>query len=366
MMRSDQARNVRTTKLRGTDKVETDVFGVLEIISFVGGVAAGLITNALWDMRSAIRRRLTRLVEGRVQRERFEPSSIGLYPINRWSVGRPVERHQVRMTVQRERPRQAWLDTEEWQRLAREFSRSASGEIAYLVGFSIDHRESRDGETFTYSVAPCDFSEHLATAKYLEDHPETVQEIRSALEAGHIAELARTAPPGLIKVNVAILSSSNRFLAIQRSGAVHSKRGLWTVGPNETMRLARGAVPGSRPEDIFELGERCLREEIGFEPSDYERLTISWMGYEASSVSVKVFAQAYTSLPEARIDESLDAAHGVFEIQRSAWIPFTRRVLADITENWRSGDSEGRVWSSSAPFALHELRRMRAMLRGVS
>jgi hypothetical protein len=337
--------------------------GTSEVLSFVGGIIAGLLTNMLWDMRFVIRRRVVRYFESKTAVPPFEPSSVGLYPINRWSAHRPISQDQIEMHVIHDRPRQVWCDAMEWQHLADEFSRSYSGRIAYLIGFEVDHRESKHGASFVYSVTPCDYSEHLATARYLDDHPEVVRRICEVFRSGRLSEFASSAPPSLIKINVSLLNSNGRFLALQRSGAVHTKRGLWTTGPNETMRLIAGSVPGVRQEDLFDLAERCLREELALEPSDYETPMVSWIGYEASTASVKVFAHAYTNLSEQRVEEAAGSAHSVFEVQRLAWLPLTRRTIADIGVNWRTGDSGGRIWSSSAPFALHELWRMRIGLR---
>jgi hypothetical protein len=333
-----------------------------EMISFGGGIAAGLLTNAMWDLRSHILRHLTRLTNRRSEPLRFDPLSVGFYPINQWTPARLLERRYVSMNVTGERPDLVWFDQDEWRAMAKEHAQSHSGDTAYLVAFDIDHRESGHGEFFSYTVAPCDYSEHLATVQYLDEHPATRLAIAAQLEAGRIAEFARQAPPSLVKINVAVLSGENRFLAIQRSGAVYGKRGLWTAGPNETMRLQHRAVPGTAPEDLFGLAERCLREELGLEPSSCESITISWIGYEARTASIKIFAQARTFLSELVLAEAMGVAHGLYEAQRAVWLPFTRHMLLDIVGNWDRGDSGGRLWSSSAPFALQELWRMRPAL----
>lgn len=341
------------------------MIGASEAISFIGGIGAGILTNALWDSRHHLRRKITRIASRKPDPLAFDPFSIGFYPINRWTPTRPLDRRHLDMTVSDERPDQIWCDPAEWRRLADEYSQACSGDTAYLVAFGIDHRESEQGESFSYTVTPCDYSEHLATARYLDEHIEVRRAIEAVLDAGQIADFARHAPPSLIKVNVTVLSGENRFLAIQRSGAVYSKRGLWTAGPNETMRLPRRMVPGSQMEDLFGLADRCLREEVGIEPSSYEKVTISWIGYEAHTASVKVFAQVRTHLSEPELAEAMSTAHGLYEAQRVVWLPFSRRVVLDIIKNWQRGDSAGRIWSSSAPFALQELWRMKSALHAV-
>jgi hypothetical protein len=266
------------------------------------------------------------------------------------------------MSVAAQRPVQEWLDQATWARIADEFRSSEAGETAYLTWFAIDNRENRHSQAFRYAVTPCDYSECLATASYLSDHPDAKLAIREKLAAGEAIEFAKTSPPGIIKINVALLDRDNHFLAMQRSSAVREKRGIWTVGPNETMKFPQSAVPGSRAEEFFGLAERCLREEVGLEVPDYGEVTISWIGYDAGTASVKVFAQAVARLTASEVNERMSACHSLFEVQRTAWLPFRKRPINDIVRNWNDGDSEGRIWSSSAPLALQELWRMRRSL----
>lgn len=335
---------------------------ISDVISFSSGVVAGLFTNALWDQRRYARRILAPLMERKRPGFGSDSATLDLYPINRWSPSRPLDRHRLKMQISSVRPETAWMDTAEWQQLVDDLSATASGSTAYLTDYSIDHRESASGHIFSYTVCPCTYSEHLGTVRYLEDHPEIQDVIRATLSSGQSLAFARSSPPSIIKINVAVLSESDHFLAVKRSGAVHAKKGLWTVGPNETMALPTHSVPGMPPEDLFGLAERCLREEVGLEVNDYYKMNISWIGHEAATASVKVYAQVRTSLPNDDLVERMNASHGLFEIQDFSWLPLSRGIVADITKNWNRGDRLGRIWSSSAPLALHELRRFRHAL----
>lgn len=229
--------------------------------------------------------------------------------------------------------------------------------------FAADGPDEGLGGAFSYTVSACDYAEHLATLTYLRANCEARERIKEAFDAGKLAEFARTSPPSLIKINVAVLSPDRRFLAIQRSAAVQTKKGLWTVGPNETMALTAVNLPGRRYEDLFELAERCLREEVGMEPDDYGPVQISWIGYEADTAIVKVFAQVQAKISSAEALGRMSSAHSLYEAQDAAWLPFVSSTLSDIIENWEDGDQAGRRWSSSAPLALQELWRMRRAVR---
>jgi hypothetical protein len=333
-----------------------------EVISFASGIFAGLFTNILWDRRNLLRPYVRKFKKQKLEILGFDPLTIGLYPINRWTPVRRLEPHRLRMVVESRRPGQKWFDQEELQHYVDEISLEHDGNTAYLVGFTIDHRESRLGEEFCYSVTPSRYSEHLATVRYLRVHPDVLERIKNTLSAGSMAEFAQTSPPSLIKINVTVCNKDNQFLALHRSGAVYAKKGLWTVGPNETMRLEDTSVPGSKNEDLFGLADRCLREELGLEPEEYGGVHFSWIGYEAETLSVKAFAHVVMTISDSDFAERLSGAHGLYEIQGYTWIPLAGDTVRDIITNWRTGDANQRKWSSSAPVALQELWRMKSLL----
>ncbi|MGP4029956.1 hypothetical protein [Actinomadura sp. 3N407] len=334
---------------------------VSDFISFGTGILAGLLTNVLWDQRRPLRNRMVGRRRLNIWPLGFDPSSVDLYPINTWSVSRQLSPHRLKMKIADGRPTQEFFDQRIWEQLAEGLTEH-SGSCAYLVAFDIDHRESAAGEQFGYTVFPCGYHEHLATVEYLKRHPETQTLIRNRLADGEVSTVTTASPPGLIKINVTVLNAQNNFLALQRSGAVHTKKGLWTTGPNETMHYEDNWTPGSRPEDLFGLAERCLREELGLERPDYGKVHISWIGYEATTLSTKVFSHVTTRLSYPEFTERLTSAHSLYEIQNAAWLPFTRRYIEDIMAGWRTGDQSSRRWSSSAPLALQEQWRFRELL----
>jgi hypothetical protein len=329
-------------------------------ITFASGIASAYLTEVLWEQRRRVRRVFNRWRTARPDVLDFDPLSVGLYPINRWSPARPLVRHRLRMHVTTARPSSHWVDDVEWRACLNDLRRIHSGRIAYMTGFSIDHRESDHGEFFHYWVTPCDYSEHLATVWFLGGHPDVREKIRNMLEKGQVSEFLRHSPPSLIKINVSLVSDDDKVLAVQRSGAVQEKKGQWTLGPNETMSLDSAAVPGTPPEDLFGMAERCLREEVDLEPSDYGPVSISWIGCEAATASVKVYAQVRCRLPAREIIDRLFRAHSVYEMQDMAWIPFTRRALTYVVG--AAGHGGDRAWSSSAPLAAQELWRMHSSL----
>jgi hypothetical protein len=333
------------------------------LIAFLIGVASGLSANMLWVRRWRLRAGLERVRKPRFDVLDFDPASVGLFPINRWSSARPLSREKLQMSVVAPRPRQTWLNHRDWSELAEHFkSQGKSGDIGYLVDFEVDHHETEEGASFCYKVSHCDYWEHLATLEYFRSKESERSKVWELFQRGRILEFTQNAPPAAIKINVTVVSPERQFLAIQRSGAVEHKKGLWTAGPNETMVLKPHPTPGTQHEDLFGLAERCLREELALEPSDYGAINISWMGYDVSSAQTKVYAQVKSHLPAREVNKRMTQAHGIFEAQQTEWISITKRGILHIMENWESGDSAGRIWSASAPHALQELWRFRSAL----
>jgi hypothetical protein len=332
------------------------------LVGFFLGIFSGILTNIVWERRHWLRYQLTTRRQRSSGPLGFDPTTVGLFVINRWSAGRPLHRNLLKTTVSESRPHaQKWFDEQRYAEILAAIALDHDGATCYLTDFRIDHRESRAGEFFCVTLTPARYSEHLATSRYLRENPETYARISAALASGDLREFAHGAPPASVKINVAILSLSNKFLAIQRSSAVDEKKNLWTVGPNEVMRPP-GAQPGYK-EDFFLLAERGLREELGLEPYDYGPISISWIGYYLPNVSVKVYAQVLTRLTEHDLMEKFGAAESIFEARELAWISFDHTHVMDVVRNWNRGDAEGRMWSDSAPLALQELWRMRSCLR---
>jgi hypothetical protein len=333
------------------------------IVGFASGIVTSIIANYIWSRRARLR---LLVADRRAKRSKildFDPAEVDLFALNRWTLRRYLDRDNLVMKISSERPPQKWFDEAEWNSLYTELAQSYSGDIAYLVDVNVDHRESAEGRKFRYTVAHCSYAEHLATVEYLKRHPNARSSIRAAIAGGKMLDFVRSSPPSSIKVNVALVTLDNRFLAIQRSSAVDFKKGVWTVGPNETMQLSRAERPGGVAEDLFGMSERCLREELNLEPSDYGNLNISWLGIDAGTCQVKVYAQVKTHLSRRELDRRISDAHSLYEAQDFQWLKFNRENVNDILANWERGDQTGRVWSASAPHALQELWRMRAALQ---
>jgi hypothetical protein len=120
--------------------------------------------------------------------------------------------------------------------------------------------------------------------------------------------------PSSLAVNLVILSSrNNELLCVERSPAVDSAVGWWTIGVFETMKQPDPNRPGSS-EDIYGLAVRGLNEELGLQPGDYETIQVSWVGIYRPIL--RSHGVAVTKLKISR-EEALARARGAHSVRLS-------------------------------------------------
>lgn len=198
-------------------------------------------------------------------------------PIDRWfelqswnadlrSVLRPVD---VGPTLTVDAPSSDWFtDRTAWTRALRSAieEHGLGGPTAYLVGATLDNPEVRGipdrQRQFCWRVARSDYAEFIATSNYLQKMgDEERSSIRKRLEDDWHRALG-SSPPTIIACNISLASADGRLLAIRRSQATATSRGLWMLGAHETMNWigqTEHPLGGGGPETAFSLAHRSLR-----------------------------------------------------------------------------------------------------------
>jgi hypothetical protein len=339
------------------------------VLTIASGVALALLGRLVWELYAG--KWLARLRAWRHARKGvgYDGRRDAMYAINTWSPERPLKPHNLEVALTKERPPLHWVNPELWREhydTVREMYGGLCGYVTY-VG-PVDFREGPTTEVFRVALSPCDYAEGLATWKALREDHDKQEAIANALATDPFA-FAQSSPPHPLAINVAVLSPSGRFLAIERSASVASSQGVWTIGPNETLTLHDDRSPGDRPEDFFSLAQRCLREEVGLAPGDFGEISISWFGYRAVDAHPWVFAQVRSKLPESHVDERLREAHSSVEAAATEWLPLTREAVRRIvaaerseTDSFVERGRRGRRWIAHAPLAITELWRMQSRL----
>ncbi|MFA5061669.1 MAG: hypothetical protein WC526_00805 [Patescibacteria group bacterium] len=286
----------------------------------------------------------------------FEPEQEHLICLNRWSPARQLTRDRQEVVVVHPPSTQDWVDPKRLANATKDVT-DPGGPSSHLVDYEIDHRESVRGQVFRMYIAPSVYGDFLAANACMTSDERSHVEQRLRTSAPR--DVVRRAPRSVIAMNVVVLASSGRLLAIKRSRSVRTSQNMWTIGPNETM-VSPLAVSGYQ-EDLVHLAERCLNEEVGLMPSEHGPIQVSWFGYNLNGPLVHVVAHVRARLPESQIVERVEACQAVFEHGRLDWISTDRRSVFNLLANWRQDDS-GRQWMNLAALALQEYWRMRTCI----
>ena len=345
------------------------------LLGVVVGILGNLVAAYLWEARLVPLRRRWQNRRATKKAVDYESSQDGMYALNRWSPDRMLTRDNLRVEVREKAPSLELVDSERWHNELERLQQQADmrGRCGYVTDCSkVDWRESPHTQIFRVTVSPADYAEGIATWAVLRADEARRAQIVGMLTSDPLS-FPQAAPPMHLAVNLGILNSDgSKFLGLLRSATVASAKNVWTVGPNETMTLPVGGTPGAEPEDFFSLAERCLKEEIGLNPEDYDPVVISWLGYRAADAHPWVTAQVRVRLPDAVVLERRKVCHSYEEASMGVWLPFGRQTVLSIVQGQRcpdgstikvpSGPCCGR-WIIHAPHGICELWRMRTVLQ---
>ena len=376
------------------------------IVTLVVGAILGVILHAL--LLRFFDRQLRRFAKSRIWRKMmafvprhepnigtYDPTTDGLFQLWTWSTEKRPLTEQYHTIVYRRPPqKQDWVDSRllrQKQKRCRDQHQQQQGgqledrpSVGYVTSFTQDHREykvagpqgqSQLAERFDLYASRSYFSDAEALGQCFET-PEELADLKRRLTEASGPDLLRGIPPTRLAIEVALVSSDFRFLAVQRSTTVTSDPGYWTVGLNETLvpPPADFKSPGGRPEDLFELAKRCLREEAALDDGEFGTIHISWFGLmapclidiarpnstsRATGIYQLVLAQAACLVPdESEVLRRIADSHSNYEASSSCWLPLTARQVEQIVNM-----KDKKRWIYFAPLAVRELWRFRARIR---
>jgi hypothetical protein len=302
----------------------------------------------------------------------FDVRQDGLFSLGVWSPARRLEpsRLLTEFMPAEARPTQRYIEPEALAAAVEARSRTASGATVYLTGFRIDHRESDDTQYCRIHQAPSIYPEVLAVEDLRIQHPELFEECDSAI-GRDVRDYLRGAVPSSLAVNLVVLSAENdELLCVERSAAVDSAVGWWTVGVFETMKQPDVNRPGA-PEDIYGLATRGLNEELGLQHSDYNPIQISWVGIYRPILRGHVVAVLKLRITKGEAHARARAAHSGYEHAAIEWIPLRKPLVRSFVEATRSTRANrvgstleigGRTWIEQSRLAMLEAWRFRNAL----
>lgn len=291
-----------------------------------------------------------------------------IFTLNRWSKNRILKEENLDTYVSK-RPRfDKFISKEDF--VSFKDSGKYEGNICYLVGIEIDHYEHIRGRRFIMKIAPCDYSEHMATRQIMRNKPELREAIKKNLISSPQNYL-KNALPSNVAINVIVVSDRGNLLVIKRSGGVTTAGRRLTLGIYETMTLfdPEKEQPGIE-ENLFELARRGLNEELGLRKSQYGNILISYLGIALRSLRSQVVAIVKLKISEEELLETAHKAHSIYESQKFEWRKFDKNLIQSFIQyhsrNRQRLDGvyqniiyESEEWLIDTPLALQEYWRMK-------
>jgi hypothetical protein len=257
----------------------------------------------------------------------FDVRRDGLFMLAEWSPARRLEPHRLvtRVTAERDRPRQTWIDEVAFADAVEETGKNSSGELVYFTGIRLDHRESEETQVCRAHLAESQYPEVLAIERLRIHRRELFSECDRVIAEDPRVYL-RSAVPASIAVNVIPVAENLEVLCVERSAAVDSAVGWWTVGVFETMKRTDPGRPGSS-EDMYSLAVRGLEEELGLRPPDFGEIMITWAGLYRPILRGHFVALTRLKIPREEVVARARAAHSGYEHAAFDWLPLQRSLV---------------------------------------
>jgi len=236
-------------------------------------------------------------------------------------------------------------------------------------GVKVDHRESDETQVCHVTLARSDYREVIAVESLRRYEPQSLLNADAALAAS-IQKYLSTPVPSTMAANIVLVTSDMRILCAERSHAVDSAMGLWTVGVFETMKWADLNSPGGQ-EDIYSLNARGLREELDLLPHEYDMVHVTWLGIYKPILRGHLLGVARLRIDAESVIERARMAHSSHEHSTFEWKPLTRGFVRSFLNAPRGSPINGigfslrvdnREWLDQSRLAVREAWRFRAAL----
>jgi len=297
--------------------------------------------------------------------DRWDSTKDGLFMLGEWSPVRELvpARLRTKSVVMEERPPQLYVDQHAFAAAVAERT-DDTGEIAYMVNFKIDHRESFSTQLCHVTLADSDYAEVRAIEAMRQQSPGLLAAADSAL-AKNAHDYVLGAVPSSVAINVVVVSQDGELLCAKRSAAVVNGIGLWTVGIFETLKRVDPSRPG-QPEDFFLVGQRALLEELGLSSRDVEDLQVTWLGIYRPLLRGHVVATVRLKITKDKLLERATRADSSYEHEKFGWIPLNRATLTAFlaARTWDGPEGVGliihlkmRDWIEQSRLAVYEAWR---------
>lgn len=341
------------------------------VLGVVSAIALGVLTEIATGGVSRGLQKL-RVVVGDRRSLRFDVRADGLFALGEWSPARQLEPHRLitELVPATQRIEQPWIDATALAEAVRVAAQTKSGATQYLAGFRIDHRESDETQLCRVLQAASQYPEVIAIEHLRIHHPELFTRCDEVIAQDVSAYIREPVPSSLAVDLIVVSSDGSALLAAERSAAVDSAVGWWTLSVLETIKQPDSNRPGST-EDLYELAERGLVEELGLRKNDYGKLMITWLGIYRPILRGHMVAVVRLRITREELLARVREAHSGYEHAAVDWLPLRRSVVQEFVQAPRSlhpgkvgftFDAQGRTWIDQSRLALLEAWRFKHVL----
>ena len=349
---------------------------VINIASLLVGWLLGFLQPAIINYFSKVRKKRINK-KSQEQIITYDPINNKVMLLHSWSFSHQLLPSDTEIELQ-DRPRECPYieDMEEFQTIANDFAcQNYKGNICYMIGYKVDHRDNHYGKTFKMTVAPCDYSEALSVSPYLKKHPHVEKDIIAQINQNPFKYFEKAIPSDIF-INVMVVSEADNFLVLRRSRAVASAQGKWCVGSFETMEYSFQDT-AKADKNFHLLTQRCLQEELNLsqqERKDGDNVVncYDFNSMFISSISLSLFHMGtlitavvkVKGLTEGEITKKiLQQAHSKYEHDGIAWLSFNRKDIKNFIENDKGPyqhfvEKQNNEWIEYTKWSLYELARI--------
>lgn len=349
---------------------------LINIASLLLGWLLGFLQPAIIDYFSKIRkRRINRKSQKQVIT--YDPINDKVMLLHSWSFAHQLLPSDTKI-IMADRPQDCpYIEEQnEFYTIANNYAfQNYKGNICYMIGYKVDHKDNHFGNTFEITVAPCDYSEALSVSDYLDNHPDVVKKIMSQVNKNPY-QYFKQAIPSDIFINVIVVSEADNILVLRRSRAVASAQGKWCVGAFETMEYSLQDT-AKADKNFHALTQRCLKEELNLYQQERKEdgTVIDCYDFNSifiSSISLSLYHMGtlitsivkVKGLTEGEISQKISQqAHSKYEHDGIAWLPFNRKNIKAFVEEGKGSyqqfvENNGNEWIGYAKWSLYELARV--------
>lgn len=349
---------------------------IINVVLLFVGWLLGFLQPAIIEYFSKLRKKR---INKRSQRKtiNYDPINNKVMLLHSWSFSHQLLPGDMEIIVGKRPTTCPYIKNQhEFQSIANGFARqNYKGNVCYMIGYKVDHRDNHFGNKFEMTVAPCDYSESLSVSPYLEKHPDIAEKIVAQVNRNPY-QYFKNAIPSDIFINVIVVSEAENFLVLRRSRSVASAQGKWCVGSFETMEYSLQDT-AKADKNFHILTQRCLKEELNLSQQEHKGngLVIDCYDFNSifiSSISLSLFHMGtlvtsvvkVKGLTEGEITQKItQQAHSKYEHDGIAWLPFNRKYVKLFIENNKGPHQQfvkkfNNEWIEYTKWSLYELARV--------